>query len=38
MVQWRLNLRSASEAYGDTLAKIDLAILLSILVGLALRT
>jgi hypothetical protein len=40
MVQWWLNLRWASEAYEETLAKIDLAILLfgvTMLVALALR-
>jgi len=40
MVQWWLNLRWASEAYAETLAKIDLAILLlgaTALVAFALR-
>jgi hypothetical protein len=41
MVQWWLNFRWASKAYGDTLARIDLAILLlgaTALLAFALRS
>jgi hypothetical protein len=41
MVQWWLNVRWASEAYAETLGKIDLAILLfgaALLVAVALRS
>lgn len=40
MLQWWLNLRWASEAHAETLAKIDLAILLvgaTVLVAFAFR-
>lgn len=40
MMQWWLNLRWASDAYSETLAKIDVALLLfgaTVLIAFALR-